>query len=353
MIKRIECEIAPDGKPFQVVELQNRNGMIIRLTDWGATWLSCAVPLKQQREQQLREVVLGCTSIAEHVAQGAYLGASVGRFANRIANAHFHLNGKIYQLDANQQDKHQLHGGSFGFAKRRWTIDQQQADSVQFSLFSADGDQGFAGNVEAKVRFSLRDDNAVVVEYFAVSDQDTPLNLTNHAYFNLDGESAVQTALQHQLKINADYYLPVDSEGIPKAPLKTVANSGFDFRTAKTVAQDFLTDSDQQLVAGYDHAFLLKQPGLDAEAQVELRSSKGDLRLRVFTDQPAIQIYSGNFLANTPNRLGSTYANHAGIALETQALPDTPNHPEWFKYGGISKANEPYHKTTVFLFEAN
>ncbi|MGV6989751.1 galactose-1-epimerase [Testudinibacter sp. P80/BLE/0925] len=349
MINIYNAELAPDGKPFQVVALANRRGMRVRFTDWGATWLSCQIPIGGS----LRDVVLGCENLQQHSAQGAYLGATVGRFANRIANAAFHLNGKDYPLAANQQGKHQLHGGSQAFDKRRWQILSHDDNQIEFGLHSADGDQGFPGTVQVKVRYQLRDDNALLVIFNAETDQDTPLNLTNHAYFNLDGESADQTALQHQLRINADYYLPVDSEGIPKAPLKSVANSGFDFRSAKTVVQDFLNDSDQQLVAGYDHAFLLKQPGLNAEAQVELRSSNGDLCLKVFTDQPAIQVYSGNFLANTPNRLGSTYANHAGIALETQALPDTPNHPEWFKYGGISKANEPYHKTTVFLFETN
>ncbi|MGR3808690.1 galactose-1-epimerase [Pasteurella testudinis] len=339
-------EVAPDGKPFQVVEISNANGMKIRLSDWGATWLSCRVPVKQQ----LREVVLGCESVAQHVAQSAYLGASVGRFANRIANAEFTLNGKRYPLDANQQGKHQLHGGSSGFAQQRWTITDQQHDSVQFSLFSADGDQGFPGNVDAKVRFGLRADNAVLVEYSALSDQGTPLNLTNHAYFNLDGESADQSILQHRLKLQADYYLPVDNAGIPNAPLKSVENSGFDFRQTKLIAQDFLQDQDQKTVAGYDHAFLLASQGSGAEAQAELISGNGDLSLKVFTDQPAIQVYSGNFLAGTPNRTCGVYANHAGIALETQALPDTPNHPEWFKYGGISKAGEPYKKTTLFLF---
>ncbi|TNH05620.1 galactose-1-epimerase [Testudinibacter sp. TR-2022] len=349
MITVSECEIAADGKPFKLVTLQNSNGMQIRLTDWGATWLSCQVPI----QQQLREVVLGCSTVALHVVQGAYLGASVGRFANRIANAEFSLHGNHYKLDANQQGKHQLHGGSVGFAQQRWTISDQQAHSVQFSLFSGDGDQGFPGNLETKVRFSLREDNAVVVEYSALSDQDTPLNLTNHAYFNLDGESAEQTALQHRLKINAAYYLPVDAEGIPKEPLKPVANSGFDFRQSKPIAQDFLHDADQKIVAGYDHAFLLDCPSLGEQPQIELSASNGDLTLQIFTDQAAVQVYSGNFLADTPNRTGGVYVNHAGIALETQALPDTPNHPEWFKYGGISNAGERYHKTTVFCFKAN
>ncbi|MGR6980941.1 galactose-1-epimerase [Testudinibacter sp. P27/CKL/0425] len=340
-------DLAPDGKPFQVVELSNPNGMKVRLTDWGATWLACQLPIVGQ----LRDVVLGCKTVAEHSKQGAYLGATVGRFANRIANAAFTLNGKHYQLDANQQQKHQLHGGSQAFDKRRWQILAHSDDSVEFGLHSPDGDQGFAGNVEVKVRYRLRDDNGLLVEFDALADQDTPLNLTNHTYFNLDGESAEQNVLQHRLKIDADFYLPVDSEGIPKAPLTTVAGSGFDFRQAKTLAQDFLSDADQQLVAGYDHAFLLAHHGLDGAPQVELTSANGDMSLQVFTDQPAIQVYSGNFLANTPNRSGSVYANHAGVALETQSLPDTPNHPEWFQYGGISRAGERYHKSTLFLFK--
>ncbi|MDH3000801.1 galactose-1-epimerase [Chelonobacter oris] len=340
---------APDGNPFQVVELSNANGMCVKLTDWGATWLTCRLPVAGR----LRDVILGCETLVQHSEQGAYLGATIGRFANRIANAAFNLNGKRYLLDANQQQQHQLHGGTDAFDKRRWQISAQGDDYVEFGLLSADGDQGFPGNLHAKVRYRLRQDNALAIEFEARSDQDTPLNLTNHAYFNLDGESADQTVLQHRLRIAADHYLPVDAAGIPNAPLREVEKGGFDFRHAKVIAQDFLSDSDQQAVSGYDHAFLLNAPGLHAKAQVELQSSNGDLRLKIVTDQPAIQVYSGNFLAGTPNRSGGVYANHAGVALETQSLPDTPNHPEWFQYGGISKAGELYRKTTVFLFQAS
>lgn len=340
-------ELAPDGKPFQVVELTNAHGMKVRLTDWGATWLACQIPVGGC----LRDVILGCETLIQHSKQGAYLGATVGRFANRIAKARFNLNGKTYQLAANQQGKHQLHGGSDAFDKRRWEIIAHTDDSVEFGLQSSDGDQGFAGNLSVKVRYQLRADNGLAIEFEAQPDQDTPLNLTNHAYFNLNGESESQTILQHQLRIAADYYLPVDSEGIPKSSLKSVLGSGFDFRQRKTIAQDFLTDTDQQHVAGYDHAFLLKNPSLNGEPQVELTAETGDLSLKIFTDQSAIQVYSGNFLANTPNRHRSVYANHAGVALETQCLPDTPNHPEWFKYGGITGAGEIYRKTTLFLFQ--
>lgn len=356
-------EIAPDGKPFQRIKLVNQNGMTVEFSDWGATWLCCKVPVLklEENQQELREVLLGCATLKQHSEQGAYLGATVGRFANRIANARFSLNGKDYVLDANQlnangQATHQLHGGSSAFDKRRWQILQQMQDSVQFGLESADHDQGFPGAVSAKVRYSLCADNALVIEFEAVADQDTPLNLTNHAYFSLDGESAHQNVLRHHLKIAADYYLPVNSEGIPKEPLKSVDGSGFDFRHGKTLVKDFLSDPDQKLVAGYDHSFLLNKtelnyPSLNSEPQVELSSSSQDLTLKIFTDQPAIQIYSGNFLGGTPNRSGSIYADHAGVALETQCLPDTPNHPEWFQHGGISKAGEVYRKTTVFLFE--
>ena len=330
----------PDGRRFNIFTLQNRNGMSIQIMDWGATWLSCKVPVNGE----LREVLLGCQP-EDYPHQQAYLGASIGRYANRIANARFSLNGKTYQLSANQGD-HQLHGGLQGYDKCRWELAKCGQNFISFYWFSLDGEEGFPAMVQVRVTYQLNDDNSVEVRYEAKPSADTPLNLTNHAYFNLQNAEQGVDVRQHRLQINADYFLPVDSEGIPNAPLKSVANTAFDFRQSKTLAQDFGLQ-EQQVTKGYDHSFLLKQ---NAQPAAILSAPSADVFLKVFTSQPALQVYTGNYLNGTANRAGQSYADFAGIALETQVLPDTPNHPEWWQYGGITRGGESYCQWTKFVF---
>ncbi|MFD1806908.1 galactose-1-epimerase [Pasteurella oralis] len=332
---------APDGLPFQVFTLTNSHGMSIQMMDWGATWISCKVPVKNQ----LREVLLGC-QLEDYLVQQAYLGVTVGRYANRIAQGQFELNGKSFQLSRNQ-GKHQLHGGLHSFDRQRWQLVKCGQNFVSFMLYSTDGDQGFPGNVEVAVTYTLTESNCVEITFDAKADQDTPLNLTNHAYFNLNDADYGCDICNHHLQLNAAQYLPVDQAGIPNAPLKSVQQTSFDFRQMKQIAQDFLQD-EQLLVKGYDHAFLLGDN--KEEMCAILTAQDGSLSLRVSTSQPALQVYTGNFLAGTPNRFAGVYTDYAGIALETQALPDTPNHPEWWQLGGISRANEKYHHWTQFQF---
>ncbi|MDP8169684.1 galactose-1-epimerase [Pasteurella skyensis] len=340
MLTETTSGIAPDNIPFQLFTLTNGNGMSIQVMDWGATWVSCKVPVNNQS----KEVLLGCQP-QDYLVQQGYLGATVGRYANRIANASFQLNGKEYSLVANQ-GKHQLHGGE-GFSHRRWCVKEKGENSITFSIFSQDGDQGFAGNVTAYVTYHLTENNEVKIEFEAESDQDTPLNLTNHSYFNLDNAELSSDVRDHKLQLNSDYFLPVDNEGIPNAPLKNVTNTSFDFRNEKTLKTDFLKE-EQQATKGYDHSFLLNQKS--EQPCAILTASDNSLQLQVFTSQPALQVYTGNYLANNPNRHNGVYNDYSGIALETQALPDTPNHPEWQKYGGIIKAGEEYKHWTDFKF---
>ncbi|MBE2894293.1 galactose-1-epimerase [Spirabiliibacterium falconis] len=337
--------LAPDGKPFKLIELKNTHGMRVLLTDWGATWLACSVPVGTL----MREVLLRANSPKVQCEQGAYLGASVGRYANRIANAQFTLHDRTFHLNANQDGKHQLHGGSHGFNQQRWRIVEQHESAVTLALVSPDGEQGFPGEVQVQAVFSLNHDNALRICYTASSTADTPLNLTSHPYFNLDGINSANTILTQKLSIAANHYLPVNREGIPNKPLTAVEGTGFDFRTMKAIGQDFMRDEDQRITKGYDHAFLFDECNAN-NVQVRLQSSKDDLALAISTNQPAIQVYTGNFLAGTPNSQGRAYVNQAGIALETEALPDTPNHPEWWQYGGMSQAGEQYCNDTVFQF---
>lgn len=332
---------APDGLPYEVFQLQNQNGMQIQITDWGATWLSCRVPVKQM----LREVLLGC-QLTEYPMQQAYLGATVGRYANRIAHSRFRYKNRYVYLQSNQ-GSHQLHGGPKGFDKRRWSLVKCGENFVRFTLQSGNGDQGFMGNLAVSVTYFLTDDNSVEIHFDGICDQDTPLNLTNHAYFNLTDATLGTDVRTHHLQLNADYYLPVDKAGIPNATLKSVEKTSFDFRQGKKIAQDFLLQ-EQQLVKGYDHSFLLR--GEPQKACAKLTALDESLSLEVFTSQPALQVYTGNYLNGTPRRDGGIYSDYAGVALETQALPDTPNHPEWWRYGGMSKANERYQHWTKFRF---
>lgn len=316
--------LAPDGQPWQQVTLRNKAGMTVTVADWGATLLSAEVPLA---DGSLRHPLLGCTKLEDYAHQAAFLGASVGRYANRIGNSRFPLDGQLVNVTPSNDAGHQLHGGPEGFDKRRWQIVSQSETEVHYRLDSPDGDQGYPGNLIADLRYQLDDDNCLSIQYEARCDRACPVNLTNHAYFNLDAHHG--DARQHRLQLHADSYLPVDSEGIPNAPLKAVAGTSFDFRQAKPVAQDFLADDDQRAVKGYDHAFLLNSAGDASQPAAELWSEDGKLQLSVTTSAPALQFYSANYLAGTRAREQESYTAFQGIALESEFLPDSPNHAEW------------------------
>ncbi len=331
---------APDGQPWHITTLRNHNGMVATFMDWGATWLSARVPMG---DGHVREALLGCATPSDYLQQSAYLGATVGRYANRIAGARLKLNGEEIALTANQ-GTHQLHGGPDGFHNRRWQIVCQSDSEVEYRLDSPDGDQGFPGTLLVRLRYHLDDNNTLSIRYDATVDKACPVNLTNHAYFNLDAKHG--DALQHRLQLNAERYLPVDSEGIPNAPLKSVAGNSFDFRQPKTLAQDFLQDDDQRAVKGYDHAYLLNSTP-DSPAAT-LWSADGKLQLNVFTSAPALQLYSGNYLEGTPAREQGVYTAFQGIALESEFLPDSPNHPEWPQPDCWLQPGESYQSVTRY-----
>lgn len=335
---------APDGQPWRITTLRNRNGMVATFMDWGATWLSARVPMG---DGHVREALLGCATPSDYLQQSAYLGATVGRYANRIAQAQLQHDGQRIALTANQ-GAHQLHGGPEGFHNRRWQIVCQSDSEVEYRLDSPDGDQGFPGTLLVSLRYHLDDDNTLSIHYDASVDKACPVNLTNHAYFNLDAEHG--DARQHRLQLNADHYLPVDSEGIPNAALKAVAGTSFDFRQAKSIDQDFLSDADQQAVKGYDHAYLLNASATQLAAT--LWSADGKLQLNVFTSAPALQLYSGNYLEGTPAREQGVYTAFQGIALESEFLPDSPNHPEWPQPDCWLQPGESYQSITRYQLTA-
>ncbi len=340
------AEAAYDGRSAQVFTLSNAQGMTVTFMDIGATWLSCQVMVAGKA----REVLLGVSTMSQHRQQLAYLGATVGRYANRIKAGRFCYQEQEYQLKNNQAGNC-LHGGPNGFDQRRWRVEQSDAQILVFSLHSQDGDQGFPGNLAAQVRYELSDDNELKVSYTATIDSPCPVNLTNHAYFNLMGAEAGHDCLAHQLQINSAYYLPTDNKGIPLGALKPVLNTGFDFTSSKMIGRDHLVDEDQKRACGYDHSFLLNDGCHDGKAvAARAVSPDGKLMVEVTTTKPAIQLYIGNFLGGCPNRSGGEYANLAGFALETQYLPDSPNHPEWPQPSCFLLPEQNYRHSTAYRF---
>lgn len=337
-------QLAPDGQPFRIIALRNSAGMVVNMMDWGATLLSCRVPMK---DGSLRETLLGCDTPEDYLSQNAYLGATIGRYANRIANCELTRNGIRTRITPNQGE-HQLHGGAGGFDKRRWRIARHNDREVWYTLRSADGDQGFPGECDVAVRYLLTEDNRISIDLRAKVAKPCPVNLTNHAYFNLDGSQ--NDVRQHRLQLFADLYLPVDANGIPQADLKNVAHTSFDFRDAKTIADSFLSDEDQKLVKGYDHAFLLQAQGDTARPAAHVWSSDNLLQMTVYTSAPALQFYTGNYLDGTPARKQGVYLAYQGLALESEFLPDSPNHPEWPQPDCWLEPGDEYFSLTEYHF---
>lgn len=310
-----------------VLSLHHPDGLRLQLTDLGATWMSCRVPLPDGGS---REVVLGYEQPAHYLAQPGYLGAMIGRYANRIAGARYAGAHGPVQLVANE-GPNLLHGGPDGFDRRRWRVEQHDPTQALLTLQSADGDQGFPGAVVARVRYRLDTPLSLRIEFEAEATQPTALALTHHAYLNLDGaDDPAADARGHRLRLAADRVLPVDAGLIPLGPLMPVANTDFDFRSARTVGERWLASEQQRRVGGYDHCFRLHDDCRDGgAAAAELHSRDGRVSARLFTDRAGLQFYSGQWLATTQRRGGGAYRACQGLALEPGAPPDAPNRPDW------------------------
>jgi len=336
-----------DSNAANIVHLVNCNGMTASFMDIGATWLSCSVPVKGEQ----REVLLRSKNMKEHMRQTAFLGAVVGRFANRIKLSSFEMSGQIFNITSNE-GKHSLHGGCSGFDKRRWVIEKQSKQDVVFSLVSPDGDQGYPGQLMASVHYCLKDDNCLDIFYQADIEKEGPVNLTNHAYFNLDRDDFPQNCLEHSMQMKAPYYLPITEDMLPTGEFKSTQSTVFDFSIEKKIGDHFLEEDDQITASGFDHAFILDKKVTDGKQDaIKLISSNRDLEMIVKTTKPAVQVYTGNFLHGVVGPNGP-YSNHAGIALETQYLPDGPNHPEWQGMNGLFLSGSKYSHQTSYQFVA-
>ena len=332
----------PDGTEINLYTL--RDGQIeVRVMAYGAIVQSIKVP---DRNGKAADITLGFDTLDEYVKGNTpYFGVIAGRYANRIANGTFKLDGKTYTLTRNDGDN-TLHGGVTGFNKAVWK-DKQIKDGVEFTLVSPNGDQGFPGTLTTVVRYTLSK-GELHIDYTATTDADTVLNLTNHSYFNLKGQGDGDI-LNHQVKINAHCYTPVDKNLIPTGELAAVAGTPFDFLKMTTVGTRINDDNEQlKLGLGYDHNFVLDAGGKFAEAAEVYEPTSGRV-LTVLTDQPGLQFYTGNHLDGTvTGKAGVVYKQRYGLCLETQHFPDSPNHPSF--PSTELKPGQKFHSETIFRF---
>jgi len=331
-----EAEPLPDGRTVRRLVLGEAPGPVLTLLDLGATVQALEVTGGDGRR---RGVVLGHPTPADYLASGDYLGSTIGRYANRIAGGRFELDGTEVRLGTHDRGNH-LHGGPDGFDRRLWTVEQESAAHAVLSLVSPDGDQGFPGTLRASVRYEVVGD-AVRVAFEATTDAVTVVNMTNHAYFNLDG-AGLGTVEDHLLTVEADQYTPVDATGIPLGGLVDVAGTPFDFRVPARLGDAVRSDDEQVATAGgIDHNFVLRGTGMRRGALLTSPGTRTGLEL--WTDQPGLQVYTGNFLDGPHRRRG-------GIALEPQRFPDTPRRPEFGS--AVLRPGETYRAALEWRFTA-
>lgn len=331
-----------DGKPVTEYTLTNAVGMQVGIINYGGAVTKIITP---DKTGAMGDVVTGFESLEGFLQKGVpYFGALIGRYGNRIAKGKFSLDGKEYTLAGNNNGNH-LHGGNKGYDKVYWNIEKQAGDSsLKLTYLSKDGEEGYPGNLNIEVIYTLTSDNAVRIDYTATTDKSTPVNLTNHSYFNLSaGEDS--TILNHQLELVADKYTPVDDGLIPTGQLADVKNTPMDFNTAKTIGKDI-----DSVKGGYDHNWVLKRNGNGLEKVAGLYEPGSGRYMEVLTTEPGLQFYSGNFLdgtlTNTKN--GVKYVLHGALCLEAQHFPDSPNEPTFPTT--ILKPGETYKQTTLYRF---
>ncbi len=334
---------APGGEP--VFRIQLDNGVIsCEIITFGATIRSLTVP---DRNGNPIDVVLGYDTLKEYVRNGGYLGATVGRYANRIAHGSFQLNGCTYRLAANNGRNH-LHGGRKGFSHRVWQITHAEETSVTLSLFSPDSDEGYPGNLICSVRFEL-ESTALVIRYHAKSDRDTLCNLTNHSYFNLAGHNS-GSALEQNIQIFAQNYTPSNEESIPLGTVEPVADTPMDLRRPTPIGKHIREDFHQLNNArGYDHNYVIDGTIGTLRPAAKAFSHTTGITLEAETTLPGVHFYTANFIpSRCRGKGGCTYGPHHAFCLETQFFPDSPNQPNF--PSSVLKAGEDYTHCTVFRF---
>ncbi|QMU31586.1 galactose mutarotase [Adhaeribacter radiodurans] len=336
-----------DGTEMQQYTLTNKKGTKAIFTNYGARWVSFLI---RDKDDKIIDVVAGFKDAAAYEASTEpYFGATIGRVGNRIAKGRFTLDGKEYKLFTNN-GSNTLHGGKKGFQAVVWQANQKDDHTLEFTYLSKDGEENFPGNLNVKVTYALTDDNELTIDYEATTNKKTPVNLTNHAFFNLNGEGS-GTILNHVLQINADRYTPVDANLIPTGKIEPVAGTPFDFRERKPIGTN-INEKNEQLKngGGFDHNYVLnenKAPGLNMAARV--KGDKSGIIMDVLTLEPGLQFYSGNFMQGKNTfKSGAKDDYRTAFCLETQHFPDAPNQPNFPSI--LLEPGEKYQTRTVYKF---
>ena len=335
-----------DGRAASLYILSNKHGVEVSITDFGGVVVGIKVP---DRHGKIEDVALGYDTLDGYVTTTSYFGGTIGRYGNRIARGEFTLNGVKYTLAKNDHGNH-LHGGIKGFNKVLWTVkntSSKNGASLHLSYLSKDGEEGYPGNLSSDVTFTLTDANELKIDYAATTDRDTVINLTNHTYFNLAGDGKI---LDHQLTLAASRFTPVDDGLIPTGELRSVEGGPFDFRQATAVGARINQDDEQlKRGKGYDHNWVLDSAGGSLALAATLFDPKSGRFMEVWTTEPGVQFYSGNFLdGTTKGKNGKLYEFRSGLCLETQHFPDSPNHPDF--PSTTLKAGAKYQTSTVYKF---
>jgi aldose 1-epimerase len=337
-----------DGKPITLYTLKNKAGMEVTISTYGGAVTSIKVP---DRNNAFADVALGFDNVAPYISTTSYFGALIGRYGNRIGKAKFQLDGQVYEIPANENGN-ALHGGTIGYNKRIWNAKDAstpKAAVLELHYLSPDGEMGFPGNLDVTVRYTVDEKNGLQIEYNATTDKPTVLNLTNHTYFNLAGAGS-ESVLKHRITIRAEHFTPVDGSLIPTGVVQSVEGTPFDFRRGNVIGSRIDADNAQlKLGKGYDHNFVLDSPVSLAQWVVKVEEPNSGRVMEVYTDQPGVQFYTGNFLDGSALGIGGAYKFRSAICLETQHFPDSPNHPNF--PNTILRPGETYHSVTIYRFK--
>lgn len=336
-------DLMPDGREVHLFTIENNNGVSAGILTRGATLQSFNCP---DKDGNMGDIIMGFDKIADHIKSGTYTGNIIGQYANRLCCGRFKVGDKEYQVTQNEKGKTCLHGGG-EFNSALWKAIIVDDDAVEFSYLSPNGNEGFPGNLDVKVTYVLTDRNELEIHYKAVTDTDTIINMTNHAYFNL-GTIENGDVLDHELRLFCDHFTPTDADSIPTGEIRSVEGTAFDFREPKKIGKDIKADDEQLIMCrGYDHNFCVNGEIGKLRPVAKVTDAKSGRKLEVFSDLPGVQLYTGNFIDGTETGKGGIILNqHYGFCLETQYYPDTPNQPSFPQC--TFKKGEEFKSLTIF-----